>query len=89
MEKAKRAAALYMLARVRQRASRTLRDLRRRLNEEMQRVEHARIVRVRHYLTADCIPKPEAVPWMYIWLFGSDENFMNIISLCRYYQARR
>ncbi|POM69056.1 Hypothetical protein PHPALM_14698 [Phytophthora palmivora] len=47
------------------------------------REEHARMVRVRHYLTVSCLPKPEASPWMYIWYYGTDTNFLTVTSLCR------
>ncbi|POM81449.1 Hypothetical protein PHPALM_578 [Phytophthora palmivora] len=60
-----------------------LQDLKRRLHDEQMREEHARMVRVRHYLTVSCLPKPEASPWMYIWYYGTDTNFLTVTSLCR------
>jgi hypothetical protein len=61
----------------------TFKDLRLRLQEELKRVEHARIARIRHYLTVSCFPPPGVAPWMYIWHFGLDQNLLNVTSLCR------
>ncbi|KAE8970186.1 hypothetical protein PR003_g28578 [Phytophthora rubi] len=71
------------MSRARVRAHRSLKGLQRRLKEELMRVEHARLVRIRHYITASCLPRPDVAPWMYMWFFGTDENFLNVTSLCR------
>ncbi|OWZ20756.1 hypothetical protein PHMEG_0004788 [Phytophthora megakarya] len=47
------------------------------------RYEYARLVRIRHHLNVACLPRPDVAPWMYIWYFGTDENFLNTTSLCR------
>jgi hypothetical protein len=70
---------LLQMSRAHARADTTLKDLQRRLKEELNCVEHAQIVRIRHYLTVPCLPRP----WMYIWNFGMDENFLCVTSLCR------
>jgi hypothetical protein len=74
---------LLQMSRAHVRVDTTLKDLQRRLKEELKRVEHARIVRIRHYLTVQCLPAPDGAPWMYIWTFGMDENFLCVTSLCR------
>ncbi|EGZ07391.1 hypothetical protein PHYSODRAFT_387892, partial [Phytophthora sojae] len=74
---------LCMMSETRQRMLDAVKDLRRRLGEERKRAEHARMVRIRHYVTASCLPAPRLAPWMYIWWFGSDKNFIKITSLCR------
>ncbi|KAE9266389.1 hypothetical protein PR003_g32141, partial [Phytophthora rubi] len=86
MQEAMTVLTLFLAAQTQRRAvatSATLKDLHRRLMEELMRVEHARLVRIRHYLTVPCLPRPDVAPWMYIWYFGNDENFINVTSLCR------
>ncbi|OWY99092.1 LOW QUALITY PROTEIN: hypothetical protein PHMEG_00029973 [Phytophthora megakarya] len=75
--------ALLLESQTQRRASTALRELKLRLKEELMRIEHARLVRVRHYLTVPCLPKPGLAPWMYIWTFGSDENLLDVTSPCR------
>jgi hypothetical protein len=53
---------LMQMSQVHTRARTTLKDLQRRLKEELKRVEHARIVRIRHYLTVSCLPAPGVAP---------------------------
>lgn len=83
MRDAKLLFVLTLISQKRSRLRASLRDLRRRLNEELMRAEHARLVRIRHYMTVSCLPKPDVAPWMYIWIFGSDENFLTVTSLYR------
>ncbi|OWZ06669.1 hypothetical protein PHMEG_00021049 [Phytophthora megakarya] len=47
-----------MLSRSKWLAASTLQDVQARLKEELMRIEHARIVRIRHYLTVQCLPRP-------------------------------
>ncbi|KAG2899134.1 hypothetical protein PC117_g22358 [Phytophthora cactorum] len=51
--------------------------------EEFERLEHARLVWIRHYLTAPSLLKPDVAPWTYIWLFGPDKNLLNVTDLSR------
>ncbi|EGZ10066.1 hypothetical protein PHYSODRAFT_521770 [Phytophthora sojae] len=72
---------LCMMSETRQRMLDAVKDLRRRLGEERKRAEHARMVRIRHYVTTSCLPAPRLAPWMHIWWFGSDKNFITITSV--------
>ncbi|ETK79295.1 hypothetical protein L915_14833, partial [Phytophthora nicotianae] len=56
--------AFYTVLKTRSRASAAVEDLRRKIAAERRRWEWARSIRVRHYLTLDCIKKPEESPWM-------------------------
>ncbi|OWZ07134.1 hypothetical protein PHMEG_00020517 [Phytophthora megakarya] len=73
--------ALCAVSQTRDRLSVTLQDLRRRLAEEYMRIEHRRLVRMRHYVTTKALPKPDDAPWMYVWLGGGDEDFLAVTSL--------
>ncbi|KAG6949762.1 hypothetical protein JG687_00014648 [Phytophthora cactorum] len=55
----------------------------RRRMEEFERLEHARLVWIRHCLTAPSLLKPDVAPWTYIWLFGPDKNLLNVTDLSR------
>eukprot|EP00644_Phytophthora_capsici_P016518 jgi/Phyca11/124112/e_gw1.52.337.1 len=77
---------MYMLfarLRRRRRAKATLQDLRKAIAVEKLRWEWARSIRIRHYVTLDCMKPPEQSPWMATWRFGSDKNFLNLTSLTR------
>lgn len=84
MHDARTLLVLRATRRSRQRAFEALQELRRRLIEEVQRAEHARIVRIRHYLTKPCLLDPAESAWMRIWTRGNDEAFLATTSLCRY-----
>jgi hypothetical protein len=36
-----------------------------------------------HYLTVDCLDAPCEAAWMSLFLYGSDNNFLNMTSLTR------
>ncbi|KAG3066152.1 hypothetical protein PI124_g20000 [Phytophthora idaei] len=60
-----------------------LQDLRHRIYEEIMRAEHARLVRMRHYVTVKALADPEMAPWMYVWLGGTDVNILVVTRLSR------
>ncbi|POM77371.1 Hypothetical protein PHPALM_5253, partial [Phytophthora palmivora] len=61
MNQAKLLVVLYEQSHTRRYMVAALKDLKRRLQEERMREEHARLVRVRHYLTVSCLP-PSPTP---------------------------
>ncbi|OWZ09060.1 hypothetical protein PHMEG_00018299 [Phytophthora megakarya] len=75
--------ALLLMSKSRKQAPSRLSSLYTRVKEELMRIEHARLVRIKHYLTVSCLPTPEVAPWMYIWAHGTDENLFTITSLGR------
>eukprot|EP00644_Phytophthora_capsici_P005943 jgi/Phyca11/98239/e_gw1.2.1283.1 len=77
-----------VLHRRRRKAKATLQYLRRAIAVERFRWEWARSIRIRHYVTLDCIKPPELSPWMEIWRSGTDKNFLNLTSLTRAYFCR-
>ncbi|KAE9270989.1 hypothetical protein PF008_g30462 [Phytophthora fragariae] len=74
---------LYASSQKRRRSLETLRDLRRRLHNEHRRWEWQRLVRMRHYITLDCLKDPESSSWMDTWLKGTDKNMITVTSLSR------
>ncbi|ETI30579.1 hypothetical protein, variant 1 [Phytophthora nicotianae P1569] len=80
---ASKALVLYTLLKTRKRASATVEDLRRKVVAERRRWEWSRAVRMRHYLTLECIKDPEGSPWMNVWKHGTDKNFLALTSLTR------
>ncbi|ETK83255.1 hypothetical protein L915_11498, partial [Phytophthora nicotianae] len=76
--------AMYLLftrLRRRRRAKANLQDLREAVAVEKLRWEWARSIRIRHYVTLDCIKPSEQSPWMETWRSGTDKNFLNLTSL--------
>ncbi|ETM99163.1 hypothetical protein PPTG_24476 [Phytophthora nicotianae INRA-310] len=55
---ASKALVLYTLLKTRKRASATVEDLRQKIVAERRRWEWSRAVRMRHYLTLECIKDP-------------------------------
>jgi hypothetical protein len=73
--------AVYVASKTEAQAAATLQDLRRRLADERRRWEWQRAIRMRHYVTLDCLKDPEEAPWM---ATGIDTNFIAVMSLSRY-----
>ncbi|KAF1789181.1 hypothetical protein GQ600_3259 [Phytophthora cactorum] len=42
------------------------------------------MVRMRHYITLDCLKEPELASWMNAWLRGTDKNVLTTTSLTRW-----
>jgi hypothetical protein len=40
-------------------------------------------IRTRNYVTRQCLPPPNTIPWLKLYQDGSDENLINVISLSR------
>ncbi|KAJ8575197.1 hypothetical protein ON010_g4016 [Phytophthora cinnamomi] len=70
--------------RTRDRLAAALKELRRRLHEQLVLHERRRLLRVRHYATLNCIPDPSESDWMKLWQHGSDANFIHFTSLDRF-----
>jgi hypothetical protein len=75
--------ALCVACDIDQREADRLRRLRERLFEECKRVERARLLRMRHYQTAQALPSPSLSPGMFVWYFSTDTNVINTTGLCR------
>eukprot|EP00644_Phytophthora_capsici_P013946 jgi/Phyca11/119888/e_gw1.40.418.1 len=67
----------------RRRSSQAYDGLRRAIVAERLRWEWARSIRIRHYVTLDCLKSPEESPWMEMWRSGTDKNFLTVTSLTK------
>jgi hypothetical protein len=76
--------ALCVASETRREQAEALKRLRRRLHDEILRHEWRMMVRMRHYVTLECLQDPSRSSWMNTWERGSDENFINTTSLHRY-----
>ncbi|KAL3656646.1 hypothetical protein V7S43_018549 [Phytophthora oleae] len=75
--------AVFVVSRTRYLLSTALKDLKQQLYKEQRRKEWECLVRVRHYVTLDCLKHPEDSDWMELWLHGTDENLITKTSLSR------
>ncbi|ETN14404.1 hypothetical protein PPTG_07460 [Phytophthora nicotianae INRA-310] len=67
----------------RKQAQDSLLQLLEKLDAERRCWEWARSVRMRHYVTLECLKRPEDSAWMKTWTKGSDTNFWSLTSLTR------
>eukprot|EP00644_Phytophthora_capsici_P005974 jgi/Phyca11/97491/e_gw1.2.1214.1 len=75
---------LFALIGARRRFSEAFDGLRRAVVAERLRWEWTRSIRIRHYVTLDCLKSPEESPWMEMWRSGTDKNFLTVTSLTKY-----
>ncbi|KAE8991768.1 hypothetical protein PF005_g12678 [Phytophthora fragariae] len=74
---------LYAAEQQRRRAQQTLTELRQNLHVKRRHWEWQRLVRMRHYITLDCLKNPACSSWMDTWTGGTDENLITFTSFSR------
>ncbi|ETL79874.1 hypothetical protein L917_19565 [Phytophthora nicotianae] len=72
----------------RRRLSIQIKELQKRICVEIMRAEWKRLVRTRHYITCDCLKKPEDSDWMDIWTRRLEKNMLNMTSLSSFVNYR-
>ncbi|KAF4034340.1 putative DDE Tnp4 domain-containing protein [Phytophthora infestans] len=75
--------ALCATSQTRHNLEKCVKRLRIRLHEDRRHVEWERLLRMRHYVTLDCLKHPEESNWMVFWRRNTEKNMLSKTSLSR------